>query len=228
MDIRQKQAIEAYQRVQDFVYGHPLASPGGYGTAAKRLDEAIARLSNHTSLQVHGGRQAQVETRRQKALKRHLREQHLRPIAKIAKAVLREVPGIDAALRIPDRRLPVTQLIATAMAIAEAVAPYEATFVEIGRPADFLKQLDGVIADLRGSLVGRARSIGKRAGAGLGIKAAIKRGRDAVEMIDTIVTTAFADRPDVLGEWRSARRVQASPGASGVPAVAEDDAPLAA
>jgi hypothetical protein len=44
MQVRQKQVIEAYQRVQDFVAGHPVPPPGSYGEPKAMLDEAVGRL----------------------------------------------------------------------------------------------------------------------------------------------------------------------------------------
>lgn len=224
MEMRQKQAYEAYQRVQDFVNRHPVDGPAGYAGAKRLLDEVVTGLSRHTTNQASGGREGRAETVRQKVLTHRLRNLHLRPVAKIARAVLREAPGIHVALRIPPRQLPVMRLIAEATAVRKSVTPYEAVFVDIGRPADFLAQLDTAIETLRGSLVGRARNVGTRAGARLGITQEVRRGRDAVEMLDAIITTRFANDLQVLAEWRSARRVQAIPGSPSAPLAPVDGA----
>jgi hypothetical protein len=44
---------------------------------------------------------SRAETQRQKALRRRLREEHLGPIAQIARAMLSDKPGIEQALRLP-------------------------------------------------------------------------------------------------------------------------------
>lgn len=212
MERRQKQAIEAFERVQAFLDAHPVESPAGYGEPRKLLDAVVDALRRHTTTQAAGGRQGRAETKRQKALARQLRELHLRPIAKIARAVLDEVPGIELALRIPSAQIPAMRLLAEARAVRKCVAPHEAAFVTNGRPADFLAQLDGAIEALNASFVGRARLEGGKVGARLGLTQQLRRGRNALELLDAIVTTTFASDFEVLGQWRSARRVRALPG----------------
>jgi hypothetical protein len=48
-------------------------------------------------------------------------------------------------------------------------------------------------------------------GARAGLAKEIKRGRRAVDVLDTIVKAAFRDDSNVLAEWRSAKRIRALP-----------------
>lgn len=215
MQARQKQVIEAYQRVQDFLAANPLPGGTGYGTPKELLDEVVARLTDHSTDQVAGGRLGRAETQRQKALRTSLRELHLKPISKIAKATLADEPGIDRALKIPAPQLSTTRLIAEAKAIRESVAQHEPTFVKNGRPADFLQRLDAAIEMLRQSFLGKGRNVGRKVGAKEGMAQEIQRGRDAVEMLDAIVTTSFVGQREVIARWKLAKRVQGVPGGGG-------------
>lgn len=219
MRSRQKQVIEAYQRVQDFLKAHPVPPPAGYGWPKQLMDDVVARLTGHSTDQMVGGRLSRAETQKQRSLRKALRELHLRPIAQIAKAVLRDVPGIEKALRIPALQLTAMRLIAEASAIRDAVAPYESEFVKNGRPAGFLAELDAAIEAVQQSRMGRARSIGTRVGARAGLAQEIRRGRAAMEMLDAIVSTTYFGNQELLAKWRVAKRVQAVPGGgSGGPA----------
>jgi hypothetical protein len=215
---RQKQVIEAYQRVQDFLAAHPVPPPWSYGLPKALLDDVVERLSDHSTDQVAGRRLSRAETQRQKALRKTLRELHLRPISKIAKVSLAEAPGIQKALVMPAPQLSTTKLISEAKGMRDAVAGYTPVFVRNGRPEDFVEALDAAIEELRQSQLGRARNVGKGVGAKAGLTDEIRRGRQAVEMVDAIVTTAFASNGDVLARWRIARRVQGLPGGGGVSA----------
>jgi hypothetical protein len=217
MQARQKQVIEAYQRVQDFLAAHPVPPPGSYGPPKQLLDEVVARLTDHSSDQVAGGRLSRADTQRQKKLRTALRELHLRPISKIARAALSDMPAIDRALRMPAPQLSTTALIAEAAAMRDAVSKYADVLIKNGRPEDFLAKLDAASEELRQSILGRARNVGKKVGAKAGLKQEIQRGRAAVEMLDAIVTTTFANDSNLLAKWRIARRVQSVPG-SGVSA----------
>ncbi|MEX2178199.1 MAG: hypothetical protein WD801_05785 [Gemmatimonadaceae bacterium] len=216
MQARQKQIVEAYQRVQDFLAEYPIPDPGRYGKPKELLDAVVERLTGHTGDQVAGGRLSRAESLRKNALARTLREQHLRPISKIAKAVLRDAPGIQRALKMPSPNLMPTRLIAEALAMKQAVELYSPTFVENGRPADFLEQLDAAIGRLRASLLGRARYVGQKVGARAGLAQEIQRGRTAVDLLDAMVTTAFFGEAEVLARWRAAKRIQGLPGPGSV------------
>lgn len=209
---RQKQVIEAYQRVQDFLAAHPAPAPASYGVPKQMLDEVVGRLTEHSTDQVAGRRLSRAETQRQKKLRAVLREQYLRPLSKVAKASLPDAPGIDKALVMPAPQISSTKLIAEAQGMRDAVASHQAVFVRNGRPENFLEQLDAAIEALRQSQLGRARNVGRGVGAKAGLKDEVKRGRDAVEMLDAIVTTSFVSNPDVLAKWHLARRIQALPG----------------
>ena len=215
MQARQKQAIEAYQRVQDFLTANPPPESAGLTVQKKILDDVVAKLTDHSNEQVAWRRLTRGETQRQQSLRTILRERHLAPIAQIARATLADAPGIEKALKMPKSNLSTMKLAAEGAGIRTAIAKYESAFVESGRPADFLTQLDQVIAALRESVVTRARGFGRTAGAREGIDKELRRGRKAVELIDTIVKTAFVSDSDVLLKWRMAKRVQASPGGNG-------------
>ena len=205
----QKQSFEAYQRVQAFLADNPLPPPDSYGAPGELLRDVVARLTAHATDQAAGGRLRRAETRRQRILKGVLRARHLRPIARIASALLQDAPGIERATRMPPTHITTTKLLAEAGAFREAVTPYEEIFVHKGgRPADFLARLDAAAEDLRQAQLGQAQNLAMQVGASAGIKDEIVRGRQAVEMLDSIVTTSFVENGEILAKWRSARRVR--------------------
>jgi hypothetical protein len=222
---RQKQAIEAYRRVQVFLANHPPPESPGYVLQKKEIDEVVATLSEHSVSQLTGGRLTQAEVARQRALRKTLREDHLRPIAKIARATLAKAPGIERALKMPGYTLGTLRLVNEAKAMRDAAAQYVPQFVDAGRPADFLEQLDKSVEPLLESMTGHSLNLGRKVGARAGIDLEISRGRRAVEVLDTIVTTAFRGNSNVLANWQNARRVQAVPGAGATPSSSTSTSP---
>jgi len=227
MQARQKQLIESYQRVQAFLEQNPAPAPDSYGGPLEMLQSVVSELSGHSSEQVLGGRLSQAELRRQQALCTKLRDHHLRPIVAIAKAEMKELPGIEKALRLPPATLGVTQLVAEAEAIGKAVQQYRDAFVKNGRPADFLEKLTAATNEVVQSTLGRAKNVGRKVGAKAGIEQQARRGRAAVDMLDTIVKVVFEGNDPVLRAWEVAKRVKALPG-GGAPATAPAPAPVAA
>ena len=212
MQARQKQVVEAYERVQDFLAANPAPAGTSYGAPKELLDEVVKRLTEHRTDQVAGGRLRRGETKRTKALRASLRDLHLSPISKIARATLADAPGIEKALRMPAPQLSATKLIDEAKGMRDAAARYADVFVRNGRPEDFLARLDAAAEELRQSVLGKARYAGRRVGARAGLGQEIQRGRSAVQMLDAIVTTAFAQNMEVRAKWRIAKRIQGVPG----------------
>jgi hypothetical protein len=227
MQARQKQLIESYQRVQAFLEANPAPAPASYGGPLDMLQSVVAELSDHSSEQIVGGRLSQAELRRQQSLCAKLRDHHLRPIVAIAKAEMRDLPGIEKALRLPANTLGVTKLVAEAEAIRKVAEQYKEAFVKNGRPADFLDQLDGATEAVNQSTMGRAKNLGRQVGAKAGIAQQARRGRDAVVMLDTIVRVVFEGNDPVLRAWEVAKRVRSMPGGSSAPQAVAAPAPVA-
>ena len=208
MKSRQRRVIEAYQRVQGFLQAHPLSPPGDYGEPKQMLDDAVVRLTDHSREQVSGSRMRRAGRENETALRRVLREQHLRPITLIAQAQLEGSPGLEEALLMPAPTLPTIKLVAVAESFHRAVTPYESLFVRSGRPADFLAQLEAATQALQQALQSKERHLATQIGAGAGLNDEIVQGRRAIKMLEAIVRTSFPTANDVLAEWRSARRIR--------------------
>jgi hypothetical protein len=221
---KQNESIAMYQRVQDFLRENPPpAASAGYAVQKKTLDDIVARLTEHTTDQVAGRRLSRAEVQRQKSLRRRLREEHLSPLAQIARATLPDVNGIGKALHLPNDNLATLKYAAEAKGMRAAATPYAAAFIEAGRAENFLEQLDAAIEDLRQSVLGKARKTGQHIGARAGMSEEIKRGRQAVDNIDTVVRSAFRGNLQVLAKWQAVKRLRLQPrrpaGAADAPAV---------
>jgi hypothetical protein len=210
-----KQVIEALKRALDFVLANPLPDGGEYGAPRALLEDVLSALNEHTTSQASGGRQQKQEREREEALSRALRNVHLLPISLIAKASMREKPGIQRALKMPRPQLTTTKLIADAKAIREVAATYEQEFIQLRRPVNFLAQLDQAIADLDAAHRGKATQLGRRVGGSEGLVEEITRGREALKLLDALIITAFARKPDVLARWRMAKRIRGLPSGGG-------------
>ena len=217
MQAKWKKVIESYQRVQVFLGAHPAPAPASYGEPKEVLADVLTKVAERATEQVTGQRLSQAEKRRQDVLIWKLRVHHLRPIAAIARAAFAESPGIEKALRMPPMGLRALGLLSAAKSIRQSVGLYQPVFIRNGRPADFLQQLDAAIRELDESTAGRVRSVGRHVGARADIKKELRRGRRAVDMLDTIVRVAFESQDGVLAEWDVAKRVQSLPVSSAVP-----------
>jgi hypothetical protein len=223
-----KQLIEAYRRIVVFLGEHPAPPPASYTEQKRVLDDVLAQLDDHSIAQEFGGKQTAKDVERQDVLMKRLRSRHLRPIAAIARSEAQAVPGITRELRMPRIGIGPLRLVVAAKAMRQAAEPYKDVFVRNGRPVDFLAQLDAAIGELAQTQLGRAVNVGTKVGARAGIEQQLRRGRKAVEILDTVVKSAFEEDAVVLARWRTARRVPAIPGGGGALTLLPDVAPISA
>ncbi len=79
-------------------------------------------------------------------------------------------------------------------------------------PADFLQQLEGAIGAFSDCISGKARSLGRQIGGRAGLVKELTRGRQVVAGLDAIIQRAFRESPELLEQWRIAKRVTKAPG----------------
>ena len=214
MQARQQKLIESYQRVKVFLEANPASGTPGFAEAKAGLDAVVAQLTDHSTAQVSGRLLTKAERQRVTALMKRLKEQHMRPIASIAKAE-NSIPGLIEELKMPRHALGALRLVAAARAMRGSAATYAETFVRAGRPQDFLERFDAAIVAVQDALGGHARNVGRKIGANAGLSQQLQRGRLAVDILDPIVRMAFEGNEVVLAQWRAAKRVRGVPGVSG-------------
>ncbi|HJQ21102.1 MAG TPA: hypothetical protein VJ867_12205 [Gemmatimonadaceae bacterium] len=208
MDVRQKQLVEMYGRVQAFLVAHPLDGVITYGDAKQSLDDVVQELAAHRAAQLSGARFGRAEAQQLAVFKRELVELHMRPIVRIAKAKLAGSPGIDQVVRMPRVNGATTMLLAEATVFHAAAQKYEDVFVRNGCPPDFLAQLNAVADKVRTSQDVLNANAEERTGGSAGLKDELKEARRLVEILDGTVRRAFVGNASVLAEWRNARRVR--------------------
>jgi hypothetical protein len=224
VDTKQKRAIESFLRVQAFLVSHPAPAPFDFSIGKAEMDGVIDELAAQALVQAAGRRNSRQETQRLKRAIEVLRLHHLRPIVRIAKASKRNKTGIQAALRTPRSNMPVVKLLQEARAIRTVAAQNSELFLQKGRPQDFLAQLDAAMNAVRTSFITRSEQLNASIAANDGITQEVSRGRQAVAMLDSVVSVAFENNDAVLREWEVTKRVQALPG--GTPAGESGDAAL--
>lgn len=88
---------------------------------------------------------------------------------------------------------------------------FEPVLVANGRPADFIAQFAAAVAEVEQVLGVRGTLAGRQIGAKKGIYVMLRRGRRAVDGLDSVVRVAFEGNLVVLEKWRVAKRVDSKP-----------------
>ncbi len=205
--------LQAPRRAHAFLQANtPAARPPACAAQLAVLDGVLARLSTLAVDQDAGRRSTEGETRRIEALRHALEHEHLRPIGRLARTLLADVPGVERTLRMPRPRTHPERLLAAAGAMAELAEAHAQRFTDAGLPAAFLTELRAAAEALRASIGTRATSRQRGVGATAAVKPELAAGMRAVAQLDAMVTLLFKRDPQLVAEWRAASRVEVKRG----------------
>jgi hypothetical protein len=174
--------------------------------ARKEFDQLVQAMAVNESAQATSILKAKSHTATQAVLRRALWNHHMRPIATIAAAHLRTVPGFEA-LRMPAARAKAAVLVQAALAMAEVARANSAVFVDNGRPENFADALVAAAVAMRASIDARAQSIGGKAEAWKGLNTTGARAQVVLRLLDAQVKSVLSDDPKTLAGWASAKRI---------------------
>jgi hypothetical protein len=175
-------------------------------TARKALDQIVEDMRVNEAAQTSNTLNAKSQTAAQKALRAKLVADHMRPVALIAAAHLRDVPEFKA-LQVPKLGVKAAVLVQDANAMAEAAKPYQDVFVGNGRPATFIDDLMAAAEGVRASIDARGKSIATRAAARDGLKSTSTQAHAVLRFLDAQVKSAAAGNARILAAWNSAKRI---------------------
>jgi hypothetical protein len=226
MNQEQQRKADSLRRVQDFI-GANAEAVGALkdSEGSKQLNDAVDALINH------GGNQAATDLALaggislQRALEAELRNSHMQPLATFARAKLRGAPDFAALVK-SGRGLGPAQLVRAARAMATAAASQLDALTRAGFPADTITQLGAAAAALENAITERANAKVRRVGSTKGIREELLKGREAVAMLNAVVSKQFAGDKTFLAAWRAAHRVTAKLGVGRGAASAPVPAPV--
>ena len=207
MKAQQIRKFDMLRRVQQFLDEFAVKLFAANAAAArKEFDQLVEEMGVNETAQASSTLNAKSQTADQAVLRRDLVNHHMRPVATIAAAHLRDVPGFKA-LQLPKVGVKVAVLVQDATAMAEAARAYQQVFVENGRPQDFADALGAAATAVRASIDARAKSIASKAAARAGLKATATRAHLVLRFLDAQVKSAAGDDPKILAAWKSAKRI---------------------
>src|SRR5690349_5104372 len=207
MRAEQIRKFDMLRRVQQFLDEFAVQLFAASAAAARKaLDQLVADMRANEAEQASNTLNAKSQTAAQAALRSELVQDHMRPVALIAAAHLRDVPEFKA-LQVPKAGVKAAVLVQDANAMAEAAKPYQDVFVGNGRPATFIDDMVAAATAVRTSIDARAKSIVTKAAARDGLKATATRAHSVLRFLDAQVKSAAADDPKILAAWNSAKRI---------------------
>ena len=199
---------EMLMRVRDFgaqrAASFPANTLGGEQFAV--VAEAVEALTREATAQTSGVSSVQQATVTRAAARASLRES-LQDIARTARAMALDTPGLENKFRLP-RSGSDQALLNSARAFAADAAPLKSEFIRHELPAGFLEDLQSDITDLEQSIGSQNSNRDSHITATASIDATMERGMSAVQKLDAVVRNKFRDDHSILAAWESARHVE--------------------
>lgn len=211
MDDKDLRSYEMVLRVRDHGAERAASFPPTSiaGELFAKVSAAATELKDHVAQQVSGSTSARQGTATKAVARAALREA-LERLRRTARSMSHTMPGIDSKFRIP-RTLSDQQLIATAEASVADAAPLKNEFIRFAMPANFLDELNDLVAEFRSALTNQQTGKSHQVMASAAIDDTLDEALSAVRQLDAIVRNTYHDDPAELAAWTSARHVERSP-----------------
>jgi hypothetical protein len=207
MESKQVRKFDMLRRVQQFLDDSAVKLPGVNATAArKELDAIVQEMALSETAQATGKLNARGETATQAKLRLDLWKHHLKPLAAIAAAHLRQVPGFKA-LQAPKYTAKAAEMVQAAVAMADAARAHRQVFIDNGLAEGFADELVAAAGAMRASIDTRAKSIMDKAAARKSLNTTSKRADVVLRLLDARVKSILVDDAKALAAWRSAKRI---------------------
>ena len=174
-----------------------------------RLTKALTNLSATIAEQQGLTRKVKGSAKDRAALRIVLVDEHMAPIARVARLELPNNPSI-AQFNMPRGKLSTEKLAAAASGMAEAALPFSDIFIAEALPEDFIKRLTDARDAMLASSTQRAAHSSGRKGATTGLRAQLKEARAIIHAMDALVKPVIKGDATLLATWKSISRVQKS------------------
>ena len=207
----ERRRYEMLVRVRDFLgtrtASFPPATMGGQLFAA--LAGIVEELDTHATAQMSSHSAAMQSTTTKATARAALRED-LEAIARTARVMALDTPGLEDRFRLP-RNNNDQMLLSAARAFAADALPLKAQFIQHELPANFLEDLNADIADFEQAISNQGINTESQVAATEAIDSAIERGLTTVRKLHAVVRNKFADDAATLAAWLSASHVERPP-----------------
>jgi len=192
-------------RAIGFSKAHP-STDASYTAVVARLDEAITHI-RALELQERDGHTHELAALARRRLQRRGITTSLQHLVRVARVVARDNPALLGEFRLVESHAPNRVFVNAAQALLAAAQAQKDALVGAGLGETFLDGLAEAVgqfdADTSTSHDGRAAHVG----ASSDLKAVIRECMLDVAILDGLNRVRFADDPELLAAWESARNV---------------------
>jgi hypothetical protein len=212
MNAHEKRVSQSFRSVEVWTDAYTALIPPEAAGQVEALRGVNQRLAQYVIDQEHQDRTTGAGTVTVQQLRSELWQNHLVPIAGMARSVVSITPELEVALRVPRPTADDAKMLASANAIAKIGEAHKEVLVQHGLSTNFVEELRVDAAALQAAVDERRQAKSRRVGATKAIAAELKVGRVVVHTLDIVLTRALRAQPGLFAEWRNTKRVTVKPG----------------
>ena len=207
MEIQQIRVGDMLDNIAEYNTKHPLTPPAAAATALFAEAAAVGTsLRDYAELQTtgHHGFLGKAATRRELA---DDLVHEMRSISRIGRTLNPDVfPNAREDFRMPQN-LSYASIVATGRRFANLAGPMEAVFIEHGRPATFIADLEALAEEVEQAAGPRHEKRQDRVGATAALAAKVTRALAIRRELDGIIVPLVEHDAELLAKWKSASHV---------------------
>lgn len=206
MRINVGEGLRVFRRVIEFVLSIVIKPTIGAVTKhVEMLTGVVGRLTEYVVLQDESDRACRSLTRDARLQAFSLRQEYMLPIARLGRTLFSADAGTRQSLAVP-RATTYEGMIAGALALAGRAKEHRQLFVDAGCDADFIERLIAAAVALKATIDAKEMHAKRRAGATAGAIEELRRGRELVQLLNTLLRPQLRKMPVTLAEWRRVSR----------------------
>jgi len=200
--IRRKLAMVG--RVREFCRANPSDTPG-YVQALEQLEERLGRAESLLTQQDTGVLTERGSTKGKAALRKAIRENHLRHLVRIARGAATVNPELTRRFRLPLLNANGPKFLAAARAMLEQATVNKDLFIQDGMPATFLEDLTSILQEYEQANDSKQHGAALHIGAVAELPELCKELFQLVKRFDGLNLLRFQTDPEKRAAWLAAR-----------------------
>ncbi|HEX8493988.1 MAG TPA: hypothetical protein VF658_14170 [Pyrinomonadaceae bacterium] len=210
MNDTQVREIESARRSREFTNEHPAPFPArSHGASLViELQADIIVVEEQAALQMAAMLDRQESTEQKRIGMVSLRAQ-LRAISQTARSMDGQLPGTAEQFKMPRGGDQATINLGRAYLIN--ATPIAGEFISRNLPETFLADLQATLDSIAAADNRQSQALSALTAATAAIAVTLKRIRQIIRELDTIIRNHYRDDPATLAAWRSASRVEKAP-----------------
>jgi hypothetical protein len=206
MRINVGEGLRVFPRVIEFVLTIVVKPTIGAITIhVETLTGVVGRLTEYVVLQDESDRACRSLSRDARLQALTLWQEYVLPIARLGRTLFGADEGSRQSLAVP-RATTYQGMIAGALALAGRAKEHRQLLVNAGCDPDFIERLIAAALGLKATLDAKEMHAHRRAGATAGAIEELRRGREIVRLLNTLLRPQLRKSPVMFAEWRRVSR----------------------